>query len=95
MSLNNFLSYLQQLLTMVDPENPYSVGLVKTSLSAIVALAKGSQMVDAFTMRVMIGAEERLQYLIQHADDFKGKPGEYEENRHRRKRLELVCYPHC
>ena len=52
-------------------------------------------MVDAFTMRVMIGAEERLQYLIQHADDFKGKPGEYEENRHRRKRLELVCYPHC
>ena len=95
MSLNNFLSYLQQLLTMVDPENPYSVGLVKTSLSAIVALAKGSQMVDAFTMRVMMGAEERLQYLIQHADDFKGKPGEYEENRHRRKHLELVCYTHC
>ncbi len=95
MSKNNFLSYLQQLLTMVDPLNPYSVGLVKTSLAAIIALAKGSGMADGITMRLMMGAEARLQYLIQHADEFTGRPGEYEENMHKRKRLEQVCYPHC
>lgn len=95
MSLNNFLSYLQQLLTMVDKNNPYSVGLVKASLSSTIALAKGSHMIDGYVRRVMAGAEKQIDMLILHSDDFKGVPGQYEENAHRRKRIELICYPHC
>ena len=95
MSLNNFLSYLQQLLTMVDPSNRYSCGLVKASLSSTVALAVGSGKADAYCIRVMRGAESNIDYLLEHAKDFKGIPGEYESNRHKRNRIELVCYPHC
>ena len=95
MTLNNFLSYLQQLLTMVDPSNKYSCGLVKASLSSTVALAVGSGKADAYCIRVMRGAEANIDRLIVHADEFKGYTGAYELNMHNRKMLEQVCRPHC
>ena len=40
MSFDNFLSYLQQLLSMVDPKNEYSIALAKTALFNTYMLTK-------------------------------------------------------
>ena len=45
MTMENFLSYLQQLLTMVDSRNECSIALAKTALSAVFSLAKSSGMI--------------------------------------------------
>ncbi len=95
MSLNNFLSYLQQLLSMVDLKNRYSVELGKIALSSTISLAVESHKVDAQTERCMIIANRRFEFLAENAKDFAGKPGKYEENEKRRRRLLMTLYPSC
>lgn len=95
MSLKNFIAYLQQLLTMIDPLNEYSVALAKNALSATIALAEVSGKADMPTRRAMRGAEAKFRYLAEHAQDFAGTPGNYKENEQKRQRLEMVVYPHC
>ncbi len=95
MSLNNFLSYLQQLLSMVDPKNRYSVELGKIALSSTVFLARTSQKLDAQTERCMITADKMFEHLAKNAQDFAGKPGKYQENEKRRRRLLMVLSPSC
>lgn len=95
MSLDNFLSFLQQLLSMVDSKNKYSIALAKVSLNSTVDLAIASGKVNALTHRVMYAAKEEFDDLVRNANDFAGKPGEYEENRNRRQRLLLVLRPGC
>ena len=95
MSLANFLSYLQQLLSMVDPKNKYSIGLAKNALSATISLARASGKADFTTLRAMVRAENQFQDLVEHAKDFAGVPGQYKENEQKRHRLEMMLVPHC
>ena len=95
MSLANFISYLQQLLSMVDPKNKYSVGLAKNALSATIALARASKKADPITIRAMVSAEKEFENLVEHAEDFAGVPGKFKENEQKRHRLEMMLVPHC
>lgn len=96
MSYDNFLSYLQQLLTMVDPKNKYSVALAKSALSQTIALARISGKTDVGpTLRIMRMAERQFENLAEHRADFAGVPGEYEKNSIKRRRLGLVLRPGC
>ncbi len=95
MTISNFLSYLQQLLSMIDPKDRYSVALAKNALSATCELAKISGKADPQTIRAMWRAEEEFEYLAENAKDFIGEPGAYEENEKRRRRLMNVVYPSC
>ena len=95
MSLDNFLSYLQQLLTMVDSRNPYSVELAKAALRETFVLAKLSETADGFTLRTMSMALESFDHLALNRDQFAGVPGEYQENQKKRKRLGMMLVPRC
>lgn len=66
MSMSNFLSYLQQLLSMIDPENRYSVALAQTALDATVELAMASEKASPRTIRAMMAAKNEFQYLASH-----------------------------
>ena len=95
MSFNNFLSYLQQLLTMVDSDNEYSVALACNALSATINLARISGKADSVTLRTMMMAEQQFTYLAEHREEFAGVPHEYEQNERRRRRLGLMLRPGC
>ena len=95
MSLNNFLSYLQQLLSMVDPANKYSVALAQAALDATVKLVRASGKADAVTMRTMVNAQREFRYLASHRDEFAGIPGDYNGNEQKRRRLGLMLQPGC
>ena len=95
MSFDNFLSYLQQLLTMVSPENQHSIALAKTALSNTIMLAHESGKVDSMTFRSMKRAEQLFNFLVNHADDFKGVPGDFTGNKHKRTRLAHIIQPGC
>lgn len=95
MSLNNFISYLQQLLSMIDPKDSYSVALAKGALSSTIALAIASEKIDGQTHRAMIIAQNQFDYLAENAKDYKGKPGKYDENEKRRRRLLMAISPSC
>ena len=51
MSMDNFLCFLQQILTMVEPENASSVASAKAALIAVFGLAKSSGKADASCCR--------------------------------------------
>ena len=95
MSLKNFIAYLQQLLSMIDPEDKYSIALAKNALAATIALAKASGKADPITLRTMTRAEDDFNYLVRNAKDFAGVPGKYLENEQKRHRLEMALTPHC
>ena len=65
MTMENFLSYLQQLLTMVDSRNECSIALAKTALaktalSAVFSLAKSSGMIIvAVVAEIIFPSKER------------------------------------
>ena len=60
MTMENFLSYLQQLLTMVDSRNECSIALAKTALSAVFSLAKSSGMIIvAVVAEIILPSKER------------------------------------
>ncbi len=95
MSLNNFLSYLQQVLSMIDPKDKKSVALGKSALSTTIALAIFSEKIDWETRRAMMRTEDIFDYLINYAKDFTGLPGQYDENAKRRRRLLMAISPSC
>ena len=95
MSLNSFLIYLQQLLTMVDSTNPYSVELAKSALRETFVLARLSEMADGFTLRTMKNALDTFDHLVSSRDQFAGVPGEFQENEKKRRRLGMVLGPRC
>ena len=70
MSMDNFLSFLQQILTMVEPENASSVASAKAALIAVFGLAKSSGKADAITIRSMMIAEREFEYLVSHWEEF-------------------------
>ena len=95
MSLNNFIAYLQQLLTMVDPQDAESIERAEAALNATVRFAVASHKVDGRTHRVMIDAIDQFDMLVRTAPSFAGKPGAYVENEQKRRRLLNALYPGC
>lgn len=95
MTMENFLSYLQQLLSMVSMNNRESVVLAEAALENTIALAVNSGKVDPVTLRAMRTAQGKFHYLMMHKADFEGKPGQYLENRKRRQRLSNFIVPGC
>ena len=95
MSMNNFLSFLQQLLTMIDNNDERSIELAKVALQSVVTLAKTSGKADAETLRAMKLAEMNFMHLVMHKDDFSGTPGNYKSNEMKRQRLKHMVSPGC
>ncbi|MBR4656825.1 MAG: hypothetical protein IKO68_09710 [Oscillospiraceae bacterium] len=95
MSENAFISFLQQLLTMLDKNDPSSVDLARNALSSVVSLASASGKADGVTLRTMRAAKSAFNYLVEHAEDFAGTPGHYGENEKKRTRLRNMLYPGC
>lgn len=56
MSFNNFISFLQQILTMVDENDRCSIALATSILSSTIALAEASGKVDPITRRSSISS---------------------------------------
>lgn len=95
MTLENFLSFLQQLLTMVDPKNKSSVELARTALAGVVGLARSSNMADAITLRSMVMATHQFDSLVRNRKDFVGIPGDFMNNQNKRQRLSHMIMPGC
>ena len=95
MSTENFLSFMQQILTMVDPENPASIELGSLALRTMCSLAETSGKTSGYTSDMMIMAKRRFDSLVRHRDSFIGVPGEYAENMMKRNRLLNVLHPGC
>ncbi len=95
MSLNRFIMFLQELITMTNCDDRLAVAMAQNILSSLVALAFESQKADSITLRTMKNAEKTFEYIIAHANDFKGVPGDYENNEKKRRRLRLMLVPSC
>lgn len=95
MSFGNFMMFLQQLLTMVEKKDEYSIALARSILQSTIALAKASGKVDGMTLRTMMMTVNRFDNLVQHAEEFAGKPGDISGNEQKRRRLEMTLRPGC
>ncbi len=95
MSENAFISFLQQLLTMLDRSDPASVDMARSALSSLVSLAEASGKADGVTLRTMYAARSAFPFLVEHAEDFAGAPGKFPENEKKRSRLLNMLYPGC
>ena len=95
MSMENFLSFLQQLLTMVEPKNKSSVALAKTALKAVSELIQASGKGDPLVLRAIFITERNFDYFVEHKQDFAGIPGAHHTNYMKRKRLEHMINPGC
>ena len=95
MSIENFLMFLQQVLTMTDPEDNASRALAKISLESVLAMAEKSGMSDPATLRTMRAALNAFGFLLSNKKDFAGKKGAYLENKAKRQRLMMALTPHC
>ena len=95
MSENAFISFLQQLLTMLDKNDPVSVDTARSALSSLVSLAETSGKADGVTLRTMYAARSAFLLLAEHAEDFAGAPGKFLENEKKRSRLLNMLYPGC
>ncbi len=95
MSENAFISFLQQLLTMLDKNDPASVDTARSALSAVVSLAETSGKADGVTLRTMRAARNAFPFLVKHAEDFAGAPGAFLKNEKKRSRLLNMLYPGC
>ena len=96
MTTENFLSFLQQLLTIVDPKDQQSVNMVKSLLLDLKILSDhNTKPFGLVTRRMITVANLRIDYLIEHSSEFAGKPGEYDANHKKRQRLHILLTPHC
>lgn len=95
MSEKRFLETLQALLTMVDPGSVASRACVKNVLESIAALARESRKCNSPTIRMIYNTQEIIDHLIDHREDFAGKPGEYQANVAKLQQLRLAINPGC
>lgn len=95
MSENRFLQLLQELLTMVDPDNLDSINKARGVISSILALAEESEKAHPYTIHLMKSAEVCFLRLVRHKDEFAGCPGDYQGNIDKQLRLRLMLQPHC
>lgn len=87
MSMDNFFSFLQQILTMVDPESTASMEMAKEALASVAKLAEASGKVEKNTLSYMRDAEADFEQLVWDREIFIGKPGAYKQNQIKREKL--------
>ena len=95
MSLQSYIRLYQELLTMVDPNNPYSIEHALGILRQILFMAEQSKMANAETIEYMDAGIYQFEYLAKHHDNFAGKPGDFHGNEAKRQRLMHMLIPHC
>lgn len=95
MSLESYIRMYQELLTMVDPSNPYSVEHAVNILREILFLAQQSHMANPLTIRSMYNGIQEFASIARHRADFAGKPGDFHGNQTKRQRLMQMLGPHC
>ncbi len=95
MSKENFLMFLQQLITMTDKHDQESIEYATKALDAVFNLAKNSGLSDAITLRMMKAASLSFVYLLDNKKAFAGKKGAYQQNKIKRMRLEQTLQPTC
>ena len=95
MSLEKFLEFLQQIITMTNPEDVSSRTHARIALESLYALTRKSGMATPVTIRAMRDAVFRFDFLMAHRKEYAGKQGAYLENKAKRQRLEMLLVPHC
>ena len=96
MTVENFLSFLQQLLTIVNPNDQQSVNMVKSLLLDLKILSDhDTKTFGRLTYMTIAAANSQIDFLIEHSSEFAGKTGEYDANYKKRQRLHILLAPHC
>ena len=97
MSLKDYLKFLQNLITMLDPNDKQSCECFENALRAVFQMMRMSGKADGITMEHAWEAQlpHSVHALIRMRDEFAGVPGEYEKNKKKRERLLHVIAPHC
>ena len=95
MTMDNFLRFLQQLLTMADPADPDLVEKAENALRVVVDLVRSSHEVDTQTAFLMDCAINQFRHLLRFRDEFAGVRGKPMLNEQRRRRLRLALRPGC
>ena len=95
MSIESFIRLLQELLTMVDPNDDLSIMTAESTLRTLCILARRSGKASPITIRCMDAAIRNFRSIVQHRDEFAGVPGNYKANNAKRQRLRDALYPHC
>ena len=95
MNYDTFLKLLQSIITMVDENDPSSVKRGKTILENLRDLVWSSGKANGQVRRMIVGAIDNYENLIQLKDDFAGAPGEIMRNKAKREKLAMAIYPHC
>ena len=80
MTQSNFIFLLQQILTVTDKDNTYSVAFGKSVLESVISMAEASDKCSQQTKKVMTMALGCFDFLAQHADEYAFVQGEDEEN---------------
>ncbi|MCQ2470103.1 MAG: hypothetical protein MJ100_09870 [Ruminococcus sp.] len=93
MTIDNFLSYLQQILTMVDKNDEESVSQALNALVSVGKLVEYSGKADLMTRCSIQYAIDIFDSLAEEAEDYAGKPGASVINVQRRKRLKMAICP--
>jgi len=95
MSEKDFIKLLQNIITMVDPEDSNSISLGKLALESLINLAMNSGKVDGMTARMMHRASAEFEFMVERKVEFEGRPGAFSENEHKRRRLMMMLRPGC
>lgn len=96
MSFDQFIRFLQSLLTMVSKNNTEeSIKKGTEILHNLYNLALSSHTADMQTTLAIRVACGEFEYLAYNADQFAGVPGQYSQNQAKRQRLSMVVTPHC
>ena len=54
-----------------------------------------SGMANGDVLRAMRVGYVEFNYILEHKDEFAGKPGDYHGNQAKRQRLAMMVRPHC
>ena len=95
MSEEGFLLFLQEIITMTDKKNAYSIAYGKNLLKQLADFAILSKKVDPVTYRMMMEAIRSFDFIMENKGDFAGVPGDYHRNQAMRNRLAMMLRPGC
>ncbi len=95
MSQEGFMLFLQEIITMTDKNNPYSIAYGKNLLKQLADFVILSEKVDSITYGMMMGAIRRFDFIMENKENFAGIPGDYQRNQAMRNRLAMMLRPGC
>lgn len=93
MEMDDFLVFLQQVLTMVDARDPGSIDLGNVALITVTGLARKSDRTSPMVLKTMEASMHLFGQLIAHREEFIPVPGETQKNQLRKQRLLKVIQP--